>query len=207
MKSSLKNMVLVLLGISLIASLCLGLVNMVTEDPIAAAKLAAEKKALKEVMSEADDFKKHDKSYPAEGLNIEVYTALKGQDTVGYAIKTATKQGFGGMIKMMVGFDKHGRVMNVKVLEHSETPGLGTKMTVKDNLKKNPLLGLNGKEASKTDLRVEKDGGDIDALTAATITSRAYLDAVARAYSVFKFVAGWSDKIEATTGATQKNKE
>ena len=205
MKSSLKNMVLVLFCITLISGACVGLVNMITKEPIAKAKAAAEKKALKEVVSEADDFKKKD-TYLVDGLGIEVYTAIKGQDTVGYAIKTATKNGFGGMIKMMVGFDLKGTILNVKVLEHSETPGLGTKMTIKGNTKKNPLLELNGKEASKTDLRVKKDGGDVDALTAATITSRAYVEAVARAYSVFKYVAGWSDKIEATTGATQKNK-
>ena len=203
MKSSLKNMVLVLFCITLIAGACVGLVNMITEEPIAEAKAAAKQKALAEVLSEADEFKPN-LTEKVDGLDIVVYTALKGQDTVGYAIETATKKGFSGEIKMMVGFDTHGRIMNVKVLEHSETPGLGSKMTIQDNLKKNPLLGLNGKEASRTDLRVEKDGGDVDALTAATISSRAYLDAVARAYSVFKFVAGWSDKIEATTGATQK---
>ena len=203
MKSSLKNMVLVLFCITLIAGACVGLVNMITEEPIAESKAAAKQKALSEVLSEADEFK-HNLTEKVDGLDIVAYTALKGQDTVGYAIETATKKGFSGEIKMMVGFDTHGRIMNVKVLEHSETPGLGSKMTIQDNIKKNPLLGLNGKEASRTDLRVEKDGGDVDALTAATISSRAYLDAVARAYSVFKFVAGWSDKIEATTGATQK---
>ena len=202
MKSSLKNMVLVLFCITLISGACVGLVYNITKEPIAKAQAAAEKKALAEVLPEFDKVEKS--VHKADGLDIEVFSATKGADTVGYAIKTATKNGFSGMIKMMVGFDIHGKILNVKVLEHSETPGLGSKMTIYDKPKKNPLLSLNGKEASKTKLMVEKDGGDIDALTAATITSRAYLDAVARAYSVFKYVAGWSDTIEPTTGATQK---
>ena len=205
MKSSLKNMVLVLFCITLIAGACVGLVYNITKEPIAKVKEAAEKKALAEVLPAFDEVEKSD--HEADGLPIVAYKATKGEEVVGYAIKTATKNGFGGMIKMMVGFDMKGTILNVKVLEHSETPGLGTKMTIKDNPKKNPLLGLNGKEASKTDLRVKKDGGDVDALTAATISSRAYVDAVARAYSVFKYVAGWADKIEATTGATKKDKE
>ena len=206
MKSSLKNMVLVLFCITLISSAGVGLVNMITADPIAKAKEAAVKAALSEVLTEADDFKKQD-VYLVDGLEIEVYSALVGENTIGYAIKSATKNGFGGIIKMMVGFDKHGKILNVKVLEHNETPGLGSNMTIKGDTVKNPLLKLNGKQASKTKLTVKKDGGDVDALTAATISSRAYADAVARAYSVFKVVAGWEKEIQATTGATQTDKE
>ena len=202
MKSSLKNMVLVLFCITLISGACVGLVNMITEGPIAKAKAAAEKAALAEVLPEFDEVDEAD--YPVDGLQITSYKATKDGTVVGYAIKTATKNGFSGMIKMMVGFDLQGRILNVKVLEQSETPGLGAK--IKDD--NNPVLAsIKGKEASQTKLCVKKDGGDIDALTAATISSRAYADAVARAYSVFKYVAGWSDKIEATTGATKKDKE
>ena len=90
------------------------------------------------------------------------------------------------------------------VLEQAETPGLGAKMTEEGN----PLLAsIQGKEAPKVKLSVKKDGGDVDALTAATISSRAYAEAVARAYSVFKVVAGWENEVQATTGATQTKKE
>ena len=116
--------------------------------------------------------------------------------------ETATKNGFSGMIKMMVGFDNNGTILNVEVLEQSETPGLGAKMTEEGN----PILAsIKGKEASKTKLTVKKDGGDVDALTAATISSRAYAEAVARAYSVFKVVAGWENEVQATTGASKTN--
>ena len=191
MKSSLKNMVLVLFSISLIASLCLGVVNMITADPIAAAKLAAEQEAVK---------------IEFDSLKVVVNKATKEGKVVGFAIKSEAN-GFGGVIKLMVGFDTKGTILNVDVLEQKETPGLGTKMAIKGDTIKNPLAKLNGKEASKTDLRVKKDGGDVDALTAATISSRAYLNAVAQAYLVFKVAAGWVDKVEATTGATKKNKE
>jgi electron transport complex protein RnfG len=104
----------------------------------------------------------------------------------------------------MVGFDTKGTILNVNVLEQAETPGLGAKMTEEGN----PLLAsIQGKEAAKTKLTVKKDGGDVDALTAATISSRAYAEAVARAYSVFKVVAGWEREVQATTGASQTKKE
>ena len=202
MKSSLKNMVLVLFSISLIASLCLGVVNMITADPIAAAKLAAEQEAVKNVLPEFDAVEKIE----FDSLKVVVNKATKEGKVVGFAIKSEAN-GFGGVIKLMVGFDTKGRILNVDVLEQKETPGLGTKMAIKGDTIKNPLAKINGKEASKTDLRVKKDGGDVDALTAATISSRAYLNAVAQAYSVFKVAAGWVDKVEAMTGATKKNKE
>ena len=88
---------------------------------------------------------------------------------------------------------------NIKIGAEN-TPGLGAKMVEEGN----PLLtSIKGKKAAKTNLAVKKDGGDIDALTAATISSRAYAEAVSRAYAVFKVAAGWSDKVEAYTGATR----
>ena len=202
MKSSLKNMVLVLFCITLISGACVGLVNMITEEPIAEAKKMADEAALVKVLPEFDQIEKSE--HKADELTIEVNKASKDGRVVGYAIKTATKNGFSGMITMMVGFDTKGTILNVEVLEQSETPGLGAKMSEEGN----PILAsLKGKKASKTKLTVKKDGGDVDALTAATISSRAYADAVARAYSVFKFVAGWEKDIQATTGATKKNKE
>ena len=69
------------------------------------------------------------------------------------------------------------------------------------------VQSIKGKVASKLNLTVKKDGGDVDALTAATISSRAYADAVARAYEVFEVVAGWDDDVNATSGATQTDGE
>ena len=202
MKSSLKNMVLVLFCITLISSACVGLVNMITIDPIAKAKEAAVKAALAAVLPEFDATEKSE--HTADELPIIAHKATKEGKVVGYAIETATKNGFSGMIKMMVGFDTKGTIININVLEQNETPGLGAKMTEEDN----PLLAsIKGKSASKFNFKVRKDGGEVDALTAATISSRAYAEAVARAYQVFEVVAGWDDDVNATSGATQQNNE
>ena len=202
MKSSLKNMVLVLFCITLISSACVGLVNMITVDPIAKAKEAAVKAALAAVLPEFDTTEKSE--HTADELSIIAHKATKSGKVVGYAIETATKSGFSGMIKMMVGFDTKGTIININVLEQNETPGLGAKMTEEGN----PLLAsIKGKSASKFNFKVRKDGGEVDALTAATISSRAYAEAVARAYQVFEVVAGWDDDINATSGATQQNNE
>ena len=198
MKSSLKNMVLVLFCITLISSACVGLVNMITVEPIARAKEAAVKAALAQVLPEFDTTEMSE--HTADELQILAYKATKDGKVVGYAIETATKSGFSGLVKMMVGFDTKGRILNINVLEQSETPGLGAKMTEEGN----PLLAsIQGKEASKLKLTVKKDGGDVDALTAATISSRAYAEAVARAFEVFEVAAGWDDDVNATSGATQ----
>lgn len=206
MKSSLKNMVLVLFCISLIASLCLGLVNMITAEPIAAAKDAAKQEALKQVLPEFDEVKL-DSVYKSDNLAIPAYKAIKGGEVIGYAIESASLKGFNGEIKLMVGFDTKGTILNVWILQQKETPGLGTKMAIRDDSVKNPLLKVIGKDASTTKLFVTKDGGDIDALTAATISSRAYLDAVSRAYNVFKVAAGLTDKLDSPTGATSTAKK
>ena len=201
MKSSLKNMVLVLFCITLIASLCLGVVNMITVDPIAKAKEAAEKAALAQVLPEFDAVEMSE--HTADDLPIVAYTATKEDKVVGYAIKSVTKNGFSGMVTMMVGFDTKGRILNVNVLEQNETPGLGAKMTEEGN----PLLASIKDKEAKIKLQVKKDGGDVDALTAATISSRAYAEAVARAFEVFEVAAGWDDDVNATSGATKTEQE
>ena len=195
-------MVLVLFCITLISSACVGLVNMITVEPIRAAKEAAVKEALAQVLPEFDATEKSE--HTADELPIVAYKATKDGEVVGYAIESQTKSGFSGLVRLMVGFDTKGVILNVNVLEQAETPGLGAKMTEEGN----PLLAsIQGKEAPNTRLTVKKDGGDVDALTAATISSRAYAEAVARAYAVFKVVAGWESEIHATTGATKTEKE
>ena len=193
-------MVLVLFSITFISAACVGAVNMITQKPIAEAKEAAVREALSQVLPEFDATEKSEQE--ADGLVIIVHKATKGEEVVGYAIESATKSGFSGLVRLMVGFDTKGTILNVNVLQQAETPGLGAKMTEEGN----PLLAsVKGKEASKINLTVKKDGGDVDALTAATISSRAYAEAVARAYAVFKVAAGWRKDVQATTGASKTN--
>ena len=137
MKSSLKNMVLVLFCITLISSACVGLVNMITVDPIAKAKEAAVKEALAQVLPEFDATEKSE--HKVDELTIIAHKATKDGQIVGYAIETATKNGFSGLVRLMVGFDTAGTILNVNVLEQSETPGLGANMTKEGN----PLLDIS----------------------------------------------------------------
>ena len=109
-----------------------------------------------------------------------MYPAKKDGKTVGYAVESFTSKGFSGRINVMVGFDMDGNIVGTSVISHSETPGLGAKMT-------DPAFSSQfvGKNPASYRLAVTKDGGDVDAITASTITSRAYCDAVDRAYRVF----------------------
>ena len=197
MKSTLKNMTAVLFGITLVASAGVGVVNMITAEPIAAAKEAATVAALNEVLPAFDETTNAELTI--DELPITVYTATKEGVVSGYAVQTMTKQGFGGTIRMMVGFTPDGEVVNVNVLEQSETPGLGTKMTDEGN----PLItSFKGKTPADMKLAVKKDGGDVDALTAATISSRAYVDAMNRAWTAYKNVSAGIAPADAATGAT-----
>jgi electron transport complex protein RnfG len=196
MKNTLTNMILVLGGISLVASAAVGLVYRVTEEPIALAKEANTRAALGSVLAEFDETRLD--SVQLDGMDIMVYTATKAGDVVGYAVETATQKGYSGEFRLMVGFTPSREVYKIQVLEHSETPGLGSKMTEEGN----PLIAsFEGKNPSAMQLSVKKDGGEVDALTAATITSRAYIDAVARAYNALAEQTGDAG-VEAATGAT-----
>ena len=203
MKSTLFNMVAVLFTITLITSAGVGVVNRITEEPIARAKAAAVVKALNKVLPPFETTVTD--SLTIDGLPITVYTATDAAgDVAGYAVQTATKNGFSGMIRMMVGFAPDGEVVNIDVLEQNETPGLGTKMADEDN----PLLGsIRGKRLETMRLvdgrlAVVKDGGDVDALTAATISSRAYCDAVNRAWMAYRSVATGTVPTDVASGAT-----
>ena len=198
MVSSLKNMVVVLATITLISSAAVGGVYLITEEPIAAAKVAAVNAALEQVLPEYEATTSQ--TIEVNDMPIVAHTATVAGKAVGYAIESISKNGFGGAVRLMVGFDTEGTILNINVLEQKETPGLGTKMAEKGN----PLLAsLKDKKAAEVNMTVRKDGGDIDALTAATISSRAYAEAVAIAAEAFEVAAGWqSEADDVATGAT-----
>ena len=122
-------------------------------------------------------------------------------NTVGCAINVSAL-GFGGPIAVKVGFDIDGIICNTKVLSQAETPGLGAKCT--EPAFSDQFKGLNPAEKK---LSVKKDGGDIDAITASTITSRAYVNALATAVKVYETIAGTPMLLDASTGATVNDKE
>ena len=202
MKSTLVNMTAVLFGITLVASAGVGVVNMITEEPIALAKEAATKSALTEVLPAFESTE--EQTLTIDELPITVYTARNGGEVAGYAVQTMTKQGFNGVVRLMVGFTPDGEVVNVNVLEQSETPGLGTKMADEGNVLLGSIQGqkLENKKLVGGKLAVTKDGGDVDALTAATISSRAYVDAVNRAWMAYTSVATGVEATDTASGAT-----
>lgn len=182
-ESTFKNMVLSLTLISLAASACLGFVYVMTKDPIELSRLNKKLDAIKQVVPEFTNNPYEDmyRLPTGDGDSLEIYPAKKDGETIGYAVNTFTKKGFAGNIKLMAGFKPDGTIINISVLEQKETPGLGTKMTTpefKDQfMNKNP---------SAYKLTVKKDGGPVDAITSATISSRAFCDAVQRAYNTIQ---------------------
>lgn len=183
-ESTFFNMVLTLLVITLVASSALGYIYELTKEPIARAKLAKKVTALQTVLPEFDNNPVED-MYEVDLKDaeekLEFYPAVRGGDKIGTAVRTFSKKGFGGIIWLMVGFDESGNILDVSVLEHKETPGLGTKMD--DDKFKEQFRGKNPEEFN---LEVKKDGGEVDAITAATISSRAFSDGVQRAYDALQ---------------------
>jgi len=178
-ESTFKNMVVTLLVISLIASLSLGAVYNLTKDPIARAAEQKKEAAIKKVVPAFTRIER-EQIIPDEGGDpILVNKAFSDTTLVGYAIETYTDKGFGGRVLLMVGFLPDGTISNTAVLRHTETPGLGDKM---DASKSDFSKQFISKNPAEFKLSVKKDGGDVDAITAATISSRAFCDAVSRAY-------------------------
>jgi len=190
----------------LIAGTALAVANKLTEDKIAAAKAAALQEAIKKVAPEFDNDPSAEqyRAATADGDSLTIYSAKKGGKLVGAAVETNTKKGFGGEIRIMVGFDADQKIVNYSVLEHNETPGLGSKMEewFRTDKGKQSVLGRDMKGGA---LKVSKDGGEVDAITAATISSRAFLDAINRAYAAYAQGAGKGDaKADGASGATQQ---
>ncbi|HDZ41152.1 MAG TPA: RnfABCDGE type electron transport complex subunit G [Bacteroidetes bacterium] len=185
-ESNLKNMLFALLLITLIASASLGGIYELTKEPIAAAKLEKKNNAIKQVIPEFDNNPTSEVYKAAvNGDTLYFYPGKKGNDLVGTAVETYSNLGFSGEIKVMVGFLPDGTINDVAVLEHEETPGLGDKMERK---KSDWSVQFQGKNPETFRLSVKKDGGDVDAITASTISSRAFCDAVARAYEEYKSI-------------------
>ena len=177
--STFGNMVLALTVICLVCAALLGLVQHVTAGPIARTDQQKENAAIAAVVPAFDNEPSSEKTAVGESV---VFTARSGEDIVGYAIKVRTG-GFGGTLVMMVGFTPDGTVYNTSVLSHSETPGLGAKITDEGVA---PRAQVIGKNPATTVMDVKKYHGDIDAITASTITSRAFLKGITIAYDVFR---------------------
>ncbi len=183
-ESTFTNMLVTLLLITFLSSAALGFVYELTKEPIAKALSAKKDMAIERVVPEFNNAPIKDvKKILIDGDTVFLYKARYNDSLVGVAVETFTKKGFGGEIKLMVGFLPDGTIKDIAVLEHKETPGLGDKML---KSKSNWSVQFDGKNPEDFKLSVTKDGGDVNAITASTITSRAYCDAVSRAFKAFK---------------------
>ena len=180
-KDALLNMFIAMFVISIVSGGVLGVVYNATKEPIAAAETAKKTEAIKNVLPEFNELKETKIKSELEDVEIPFYLAYDANNNfIGAAVETFTSKGFSGNISLMVGILKDGTVNNISVLQHAETPGLGSKMSepsFKDQ--------FNNKNANSFNFKVKKDGGDVDAITAATISSRAFCDAVNRALVTF----------------------
>lgn len=194
-QSSFKNMALCLFAVCIVSSSLLAGVYALTKAPIDAAAVAKTNNAIAQVVP-AFDGEPESAMITVADKAYEYYVVKKDGKPSAYAIK-ASAVGFGGPVSLMVGVTADGIIYNTSVLSQSETPGLGAKCTeasFADQFK-------NFNPAEKI-LKVDKAGGDIDAITASTITSKAYIDAVKTALSVFDAISGAAVEPDSSTGAS-----
>lgn len=186
-ESTFINMVVTLFVVTVVAATALGYIYDLTKEPIALAKLKAQQEAISKVLPKYEILGESYKVPAESGADsLEFFPVFNGNDLVGVAIKTYTKKGFNGFISIMAGIDKSGNFSGYEILEHAETPGLGSKMGVWFNNSEKPNQNIIGKSPKTIKFEVSKDGGDVDAITASTITSRAFLDALLRAYKAYE---------------------
>ena len=203
LESSLLNMVLVLTGVAVIMGGVLAYVNHLTEGPINEQKAQALADGIKAVMvcndlvvSKTDTTRTKDAK--GKELTYIIYqTKDKQGKDLGAAVESTTG-GFGGDLKVLVGFDPDGKILGYTLLEHAETPGLGAKAD--KWFQKGQKGDIIGKDPAVNKLGVTKGGeGEVDAITASTITSRAFLLAINNAYKAYKVTP-----VDAQTGATEQ---
>ena len=200
LESSLMNMVLVLTGVTVIAGALLGYVNELTKGPIAEANAKALSDAIALVVPGFDNnpAEAHE-TIELNGATYKIYKATKGGEFIGAAVESSAN-GFGGALNVLVGFDKEGNIIDYSLLSHAETPGLGSKAA--DWFKKGQKGDITGKNPGKGALVVKNDGGEVDAITASTITSRAFLNAVNNAYAAYS-----GQNVDGASGATPQATE
>ena len=199
---------MVLVGFAIVIAVLLAWVNHITEAPIKAKAEKTLQDGIQEVMQTQDmKVTKNDTVRQMADGKETVFVVHEVANQAGKGIGAAvesTVMGFGGDLKVLVGFDDLGKILGYTILQTSETPGLG--MKADKWFQKDGKGSIIGKQIAGKPLTVNKDGGDIDAITASTITSRAFLKAVNQAYNVY---AGQNAKgIDGKSGASpQKPKE
>lgn len=200
LESSITNMVIVLVGVALITGAILAYVNNITAGPIQAQAEKTLTDGIKKVMG-GGDLKVTSNDTIRQTIDGKEATFIihTTQDANGNALGAAvesTTSGFGGELKVLVGFNQEGNILGYTILQTAETPGLGAKAEAW--FQKDGKGSIIGKNPSTDNLKVSKDGGSVNAITASTITSRAFLKAVNNAYGAYK-----SGNADGQSGATK----
>lgn len=210
-------MAIVLGSITLVASAAVGGIYLLTQEPIEVSQAAKINDAIAQVVGGKEAFDnapaKEAVKIPLAGDStavpdptlretkidsLTIYPATKAGQPVGYAVETFSNSGFGGRMSLMVGFLPDGTIQDISVISHGETPGLGDKI---QRNKSDFSVQFQGKNPASFRLKVKKDGGDVDAITASTISSRAFTGAVQQAYDVLQAYLT-NTSVQATSGAT-----
>jgi electron transport complex protein RnfG len=179
-----KDMVKLIFALTVIsaaAGIVLSFTNKVTTAPIAAAAQKETVEALAAVLPEFDnDPNQCTATIVESNLTWTFHVARKGGACTGVAFETSSQKGYGGEIRIMVGVTAANEIKRIKILSQKETPGLGTKITA------DPFISqFNAKRIEGAVWAVKKDQGDFDAVTGATISSRAVLEAVKAGLDVY----------------------
>lgn len=203
MKSTFGNMVLSLLVITAVSGAVVGAVYRLTAEPIARAQQLRNLGALGRVLpAEFDNLPTEEVAViEVDGTNATVYIARMRGEVSGFAVESVSPRGFRGDFRIMVGFLPDGTIHDIEVVEQSDTPGFVDALLEKDNPVRLSFVGNNPANLKMT---VRRDGGDIDAVTSSTVSSRAYVDAVRRAFDALVkggFFGGGSDT-DGVSGAT-----
>lgn len=195
---SLVNMSVVLTATACITGGILAFVNEKTKEPISQVKQKELTEGIAKVMGTKDlQVTSNDTVKKEESVFVVHKVSDNAGKSLGAAVESST-MGFGGELKVLAGFDWEGNILGYQILAHQETPGLGAKAG--SWFQKEGKGNIIGKNVKKNPLTVSKDGGEIDAITASTITSRAFLNAVNNAYTAL------DENAEGLTGATTPNK-
>ena len=200
LESSFKNMLLSLVTICVVAAAALAGIYNLTKDQIEKQHIEKQQQAILKVLPEGVEIAPAD---TVDGLTI--YRATLNGAPAGAAVE-ATEMGFGGEQKIIVGFDNEGKILNYEVLSHQETPGLGDHIVEWFKNAEKPGQNIIGRQATGqfevSKDKPEKPENSVDAITAATISSKAFLKAINKAYAAFT-----DGKVEAHTGASKVEKK
>ncbi len=193
LESTLPNMFVVLTLIALISAAALGFTYGQTKPILDEQARQREIQAVANVVPEFDNNPTEESLVPDDFPDIEIYPATRSGSRVGTAVRTYSSNAYGGDLEIMVGFNQDGEITGSTVLEHAETPGLGAKLT-EDSFQEQFLNRRPQSEA----LAVTQDGGEIDSITAATISSRAFVEAINRAWEAVESVEESASNEETT---------